>query len=188
MTLKGQNETSHSSNVSKESQNSHCLPVHQRSFSDNIASFVPYSPYALRRKEIKPFSPQITRDNGDINLQRPFFTYRHYLEQKDLALNRNSTNGQNRDDGRSYSPYPSRTEERESSEDRWQTNRSQSPHARDYSPWRRENVDPPGVIQPIIENGRYSPFVQNRLEHIPVPQTHLHSQDIYGSPMINRKR
>ncbi|XP_051166894.1 dual specificity mitogen-activated protein kinase kinase 7-like [Leptopilina boulardi] len=186
VTFKGKNETSNSSSITIESQNINCLPVHQRSFSDNIANYVPYSPYALRRKESKPFSPQMIRDNGDINLQRSFLTYRHFMEQKNLTFNRTSINSQSRDDGRSYSSYQSHTEQRESSGDLWQTARSQSPHVRDYSPWRRENVDPPGVIPPVIENGRHTSYVQSRLE--PVPQTHLHSQDIYGSPMINRKR
>lgn len=189
VSLKGKSETSHSSSVTIDSQEVTCLPVHQRSLSDNIANYVPYSPYALRRKESKPFSPQTIWDNGDINGQRPFSSYRNFLEQKNLTYNRTtSISSQNRDFGRTHSSYSNNAEQQECSGERWQTKRSQSPHVRDYSPWRRENVDPPGVIPPVVENGRHSPYVQSRLEHIPVPQTHLHSQDIFGSPMINRKR
>ncbi|EZA48885.1 Dual specificity mitogen-activated protein kinase kinase [Ooceraea biroi] len=102
--------------------------------------------------------------------------------------------------GRSYSPYrSSRYDERDSNKaDRWQgVTRSLSPLARDYSPWRRENVDPPGVIQPpppikCDNGGRYSPFLQQRLvqsaQPAAAPHTHPQVQDIYGSPMISRKR
>ena len=208
--LRGHSETPpFLTSITKETQNSTYLTYHQRSSSDNSANYVPYSPYALRRKEItRPFSPQMTKDNGDPNLQRPFSPYRHFVEQnRDFLSSRGTTNGQIRQEGRSYSPYRqevnyadtgsrpyspyhSRYDERDSSKDRWQTApRSLSPFARDYSPWRRENVDPPGVVQPVTENGRYSPFVQRRFEHHPtVPQTHPQSQDIYGSPMISRKR
>lgn len=199
-------------NTTKETQNSSFLPFHQRSSSENGANYVSCSPYALRRKEIsRPFSPPMSNDvqQTERNHQRSFSPYRQSIEQiKDYPLNRCS-NGQNNgktegrpfspyrqdinitDSGnRSYSPYHGRFEERDSSKDRWQNiSRSLSPFARDYSPWRRENVDPPGVIQPTCESGRYSPFLQQRLSHIPTtPQTHPQSQDIYGSPMISRKR
>lgn len=86
---------------------------------------------------------------------------------------------------RPYSPYHGRFDyEHDNSNDRWQSvSRSLSPLARDYSPWRRENVDPPGVVQPI-ESGRYSPFVQRFYQSSSTHQT----SDIYGSPMISRKR
>ncbi|EFN82078.1 Dual specificity mitogen-activated protein kinase kinase 7 [Harpegnathos saltator] len=197
------------------------LPFHQRSNSENgAANYVSYSPYALRRKELaRPFSPPTTKDDAVADSEgqppRPFSPYRQ-LEQstRDYSGNRCSTNGQNRQEtarpfspyrqqdtnlmdgnGRSYSPYRSRYDERDTSKDRWQgMSRSLSPFARDYSPWRRENVDPPGVIQPpapSCESGRYSPFLQQRLAQPPppAPQTHpLQTQDIYGSPMISRKR
>lgn len=205
--LRGYNETPpFLTSITKETQNSTCLTYHQRSSSDNSSN---YSPYTLRQKEIsRPFSPQMAKDNGDFNMQRPFSPYRHFVESnKDFVSSRGSTNGQIKQEGRSYfsyrqdinyadtgnkpySPYHSRYDERDSGKDRWQTApRSLSPFARDYSPWRRENVDPPGVVQPVSENGRYSPFVQRRLEpHSAVSQTHQQSQDIYGSPVISRKR
>ncbi|XP_014476701.1 PREDICTED: dual specificity mitogen-activated protein kinase kinase 7-like [Dinoponera quadriceps] len=177
---------------------------HQRSNSENgAASYVSYSPYALRRKD-RPFSPPTSKDaDSEGQPPRPFSPYRQ-LEQ---SGNRCSTNGRQErpfspyrqqdanlvdGNGRSYSPYrSSRYEERDSSKDRWQNvSRSLSPFARDYSPWRRENVDPPGVIPPSCDSGRYSPFLQQRLAQPPpppAPQTHP-PQDIYGSPMISRKR
>jgi len=122
-------------------------------------------------------------------ITRPFSPYR---TQDASNLDNNS---------RSYSPYrSSRYDERDSNNegDRWQSvTRSLSPFARDYSPWRRENVDPPGVIQPpplvkCDNSGRYSPFLQQRFAQSAQPATALHThsqvQDIYGSPMISRKR
>ncbi|XP_012287215.1 dual specificity mitogen-activated protein kinase kinase 7 [Orussus abietinus] len=187
------------SNVTKEPQNSF-FPFHQRSSSENGSSYVPYSPYALRRKDAsRAFSPPTIAhevDDSEPCLQR---SYSPHLEQnKDY-----STNGQDRQEARSfspyrqdgnladvrpYSPYRGRFEERDGSSDRWQNvSRSLSPFARDYSPWRRENVDPPGVVQPVGENARYPSFVQKRLgQSTAAPQTH--PQDVYGSPMISRKR
>lgn len=192
------------------------LPFHQRSNSENGATnYVSYSPYALRRKELaRPFSPPTTKDAvAEGQPPRPFSPYRQ-LEQstRDYSGNSCSTNGQSRQEttrpfspyrqqdtnlmdgnGRSYSPYRSRYDDRDTNKDRWQgMSRSLSPFARDYSPWRRENVDPPGVIQPpppsSCDSGRYSPFLQQRLvQPPPAPQTHP-PQDIYGSPMISRKR
>lgn len=109
------------------------------------------------------------------------------------------TQDTNLDNGRSYSPYR-RYDDRDgnSRTDRWGgVSRSLSPFAsRDYSPWRRENVDPPNVIQPpppptsCDNSGRYSPFLQRFAQSSPqkptAPQTYPH--DIYGSPMISRKR
>lgn len=199
------------SNSTKETQNSSFLPFHQRSSSENGAAYVSCSPYVLRRKEIsRPFSPPMNNEvqQSELNYQRSFSPYRQSIEQnKDFVLNRCS-NGQGKSEGRPFSPYRQDTnitdsgnrpyspyhggryEERDNSKDRWQNiSRSLSPFARDYSPWRRENVDPPGVIQPPCESGRYSPFLQQRLGQIPTaPQTHPQSQDIYGSPMISRKR
>ncbi|XP_012056844.1 PREDICTED: dual specificity mitogen-activated protein kinase kinase 7-like [Atta cephalotes] len=120
---------------------------------------------------------------------RPFSPYR----TQDSSLDSN---------GRPYSPYrSSRYEEQDDGNkaDRWQggVSRSLSPFTRDYSPWRRENVDPPGVIQPppatYDNSGRYSPFLQ-RLAHPPSQQSAAlqtyppQTQNIYGSPMISRKR
>ena len=194
------------SNITKESKNSNLLPFHQRSSSDNIANYLPYSPYALRRKEItRPFSSQITKDNSDPNLLRPFSPYKNSFDYtRDFVSSRNSASGQSKQDGklysrkdlncadtgnRSYSPYHSRFDPWENSKDRWKTApRSISAFTRDYSPWRRENVDPPGVIPPVRGNGRYSSFIQNRLEQLStVPQTYPKTQDVYGSP-ISRKR
>ncbi|XP_015608574.1 dual specificity mitogen-activated protein kinase kinase 7 [Cephus cinctus] len=198
--------------ATKEPQNSSFLPFHQRSSSENGSNYVPYSPYALRRKEIvRPFSPPITKDSGELehlNVQRQFSPYRQHVEQtRDFASNSCTANGQSKPVGRPFSPYRQdsnlvevssrpwspyhgRVEERDSSRDRWQgISRSLSPFARDYSPWRRENVDPPGVVPPPSESGRYSPFVQQRLgQPPPVPQSHPQAQDIYGSPMVSRKR
>lgn len=120
---------------------------------------------------------------------RPFSPYR----TQDVNLDSN---------GRPYSPYrSSRYEECDGGNkaDRWQggVSRSLSPFTRDYSPWRRENVDPPGVIQPppatYDNSGRYSPFLQQRLAQPPSQQsaalqTYPQTQNIYGSPMISRKR
>ncbi|XP_076159963.1 uncharacterized protein LOC143143022 isoform X4 [Ptiloglossa arizonensis] len=166
------------SNVTKDSQNSSFLPFHQRSNSENGANYVSYSPYALRRKEIsRPFSPPSSNDvdTSEMNFQRSYSPYRQHVDQnRDYSSNHCSTNGQ---------------EDRDTSKERWQSvSRSLSPFARDYSPWRRENVDPPNVVQ-ATESGRYSPFLQQRLgQSPPVPQTHPQSHDIYGSPMISRKR
>jgi len=222
----------------KEPSNCGFLPFHQRSNSENGANYVPYSPYALRRKEIaRPFSPPISKDGVDqpeSNLPpRPFSPYRQH-EQSIARHDYNSsnrcstTNGQGREEttttttttttarpfspyriqdasldsnGRPYSPYRnSRYEERDGGNkaDRWQggVSRSLSPFTRDYSPWRRENVDPP-VIQPppatYDNSGRYSPFLQHRLaqpssQQSAALQTYPQSQNIYGSPMISRKR
>lgn len=198
------------SNVTKDSQNSSFLPFHQRSNSENGANYVSYSPYALRRKEIsRPFSPPSSNeaDISETNFQRPYSPYKQHVDQnRDYSSNHCSINGQGRQEGRPfspyrqdsstiegnrlYSPYHGRfTEDRDTSKERWQgVSRSLSPFARDYSPWRRENVDPPNVIQ-STESGRYSPFLQQRLGQTPsVPQTHPQTQDIYGSPMISRKR
>lgn len=90
------------------------------------------------------------------------------------------------DPGRTASTYYSRYEDRDLSWDRWQkAPRSLSPFSRDYSPWRRENVDPPNVAQFNNETARYSPFVQRISSVSAVPQS---QQSIYGSPMVNRKR
>ncbi|KAG7196628.1 hypothetical protein KM043_015977 [Ampulex compressa] len=199
------------SNATKESQNSSFLPFHQRSNSENGANYVPYSPYSVRRKDIsRPFSPPSTNDleQTEVNLQRSLSPYRQHVDQnKEYSMNRCSTNGQGRQEERPFSPYRQdaslididskpyssyhgRLEERDSSKDRWQgISRSLSPFARDYSPWRRENVDPPGVVQPPCESGRYSPFLQRLGQQPPsMPQSHPQTQDIYGSPMISRKR
>ncbi|XP_057326018.1 dual specificity mitogen-activated protein kinase kinase hemipterous-like [Microplitis mediator] len=183
------------------------------SAENGISTYVPYSPYTWRRKEItRPFSPPTNKTNeqdsvttstlttttiGVTTATRSYSPYRQYIEQ-----NRRSTNGSsvckvdiNSLDKSSY--HNNRFEERDSSTDRWQSvSRSLSPFARDYSPWRRENVDPPGVIQPITEPNKYSPFVQQRLGQYSTPtqtppsslQTHPPSYEIYGSPMISRKR
>lgn len=240
------------SGIREPASNSGFLPFHQRSNSENGANpcgYVPYSPYALRRKEIaRPFSPPVSKDavdQSESNLPpRPFSPYRQQsITRHDYnSSNRcSTTNGQDRQEttttttmttmttattttttttttarpfspyrtqdasldsnGRPYSPYrSSRCEERESGNkaDRWQggVSRSLSPFTRDYSPWRRENVDPP-VIQPppatYDNSGRYSPFLQQRFTQPPsqqpaVLQTYPQTQNIYGSPMISRKR
>ncbi|XP_012228603.1 dual specificity mitogen-activated protein kinase kinase hemipterous-like isoform X2 [Linepithema humile] len=220
----------------KESLNSSFLPFHQRSNSENGANYVPYSPYALRRKEIaRPFSPPTSVDAVEQSESkppppRPFSPYRQYeqcITRHDYSPSNRcaTTNGQGRqettatttmttttrpyspyrtqdanlDNGRPYSPYR-RYDDRDGNgkTDRWQggVSRSLSPFARDYSPWRRENVDPPGVIQPpppptsCDNSGRYSPFLQRFAQ--PSPQkpatSQTYSHDIYGSPMISRKR
>lgn len=227
----------------REPPNCGFLPFHQRSNSENNANYFPYSPYALRRREIaRPFSPPISKeaaDQSEPNLPpRSFSPYRQYeqsITRHDYnSSNRCSTsNGQGRQEttmmstttttttttarpfspyraqdasldsnDRPYSPYrSSRYEERNGGNkaDRWQggVSRSLSPFARDYSPWRRENVDPPNVIQPspatYDNSGRYSPFLQQRLVQPPLQQpaalqTYPQTQNIYGSPMISRKR
>lgn len=217
--------SSNANTTAKEPPPNSGLPFHQRSNSENGTNYVSYSPYALRRKElIRPFSPptpkDATTDSEGPNLPpRPFSPYRqHEQTARDYPANRCSTNGQGRQEtarpfspyrqqegnnlvdgnSRSYSPYRGRYDERDANggKDRWQgVSRSLSPFARDYSPWRRENVDPPGVIQPpppsSCDSGRYSPFLQQRLAQPPplAPQTHPpQMQNIYGSPMISRKR
>lgn len=229
----------------REPPNSGFVLFHQRSNSENSANYVPYSPYALRRKEIvRPFSPPMSKDavdQSEPNLPpRAFSPYRQQsITRHDYnSSNRcSTTNGQDRQEtttttmmtttttttitttvvetrpfspyrtqnvsldsnGRPYSPYrSSRYEERDSNKDRWQggVSRSLSPFTRDYSPWRRENVDPP-VIQPppstYDNSGRYSPFLQHRFAQPPSQQpatlqTYPQTQNIYGSPMISRKR
>ncbi|GAB1866433.1 mitogen-activated protein kinase kinase [Camponotus japonicus] len=216
----------------RESPNSGFLPFHQRSNSENGTNYVPYSPYALPRKEIaRPFSPPTSKDAAmdqpESNLPpRPFSPYRQHEQstiiKHDYSSNRcATTNGQNKQEmttrpfspyrtqdtnldnnDRSYSPYRiARYDERDigNKTDRWQggVSRSLSPFARDYSPWRRENVDPPVIQSPPLvtcdSGGRYSPFFQQRLAQLSSQQpttlqTYPQTQDIYGSPMINRKR
>ncbi|XP_011633408.1 dual specificity mitogen-activated protein kinase kinase hemipterous-like isoform X2 [Pogonomyrmex barbatus] len=230
----------------REPPNSGFLPFHQRSNSENGANYVPYSPYAFRRKEIaRPFSPPTSKDAADQPEQnlppRSFSPYRQHeqsIARHDYSSSNHcsTTNGQGRQEattttttmttmmtttttmttttrsfspyrtqdsnldsnGRPYSPYRSSRYEERDKTDRWQgdVSRSLSPFARDYSPWRRENVDPP-VIQPppatYDNSGRYSPFLQQRLTQPPsqqstAPQTYPQMQNIYGSPMISRKR
>lgn len=186
----------------------------------NYVSYSPYAlrRKELTRPFSPPTIKDTTTELEGSNLPpRSFSPYRQYEQPaKDYSANRYSTNGQTRQevarpyspyrqdannlvDGntRSYSPYRSRYDERDANgKERWQSaSRSLSPFARDYSPWRRENVDPPGVIQQpppaSCDNGRYSPFLQQRLTQPPppAPQTHPpQTQDIYGSPMISRKR
>lgn len=174
-----------------------------------------------------PISKDVAMDQPESNLPpRPFSPYRQQEQstiiRHDYSSNRCATNGQNKQEMttmRSFSPYRTqdanldnndrpyspyrigRYDERDSGNkiDRWQggVSRSLSPFARDYSPWRRENVDPP-VIQPpppvtCDSGGRYSPFFQQRFAQLPsqqpaAPQTYPQTQDIYGSPMISRKR
>ncbi|KAG8034477.1 hypothetical protein G9C98_007553 [Cotesia typhae] len=200
--------------VTKEPQNTNSTfsSFYQRltSAENGLSTYVPYSPYAWRRKEItRPFSPPTNKTNeqdpihvsntlstttGVTTATRSYSPYRQYIEQ-----NRRSTNGSSvckidiNSLDKSY--HNSRLDERDGSADRWQTvSRSLSPFTRDYSPWRRENVDPPGVIQPITESAKYSPFVQQRLGQYSTPtqtppislQTHS-PYEIYGSPMISRK-
>ena len=168
----------------------------------------PFSPPAAMKDPIE------TEPSPSLVQSRPFSPWRQHVEQtnRERATRRSSpANGQAyarsfspyrleatnsvEATARPYSPYQMRHEEhqqrqRDSSADRWTSaSRSLSPFARDYSPWRRENVDPPGVVQPVSESGRYSPFVQHRLGQFPpAPQTHPPSQDIYASPMIHRRR
>lgn len=227
----------------REPPNSGFVPFHQRSNSENGPNYVPYSPYALRRKEIvRPFSPPMSKDAVDQSEQslppRPFSPYRQQsITRHDYnSSNRcSTTNGQDRQEtttmttmttmtattttaaetrpfspyrtqnvsldsnGRPYSPYRSSRYEERDKADRWQggVSRSLSPFTRDYSPWRRENVDPPGVIQQppatYDNSGRYSPFLQQRLAQLSSQQsatlqTYPQTQNIYGSPMISRKR
>ena len=180
----------------------------------SAGGYVPYSPYGLRRRDMisRPFSPG-----------RPYSpSYRAYQQHSSGADNSHHdrlqhTNGKAEDNGsgnRSYSPYCQslaeaearpyspycgrRYEERDSSRERWQTApRSISPFARDYSPWRRENVDPPVIQLPSSSSSsssgseRYNAAImQQRLGQIPtVPQTHhAQVQNIYASPMLSRKR
>ncbi|KAF7997253.1 hypothetical protein HCN44_005530 [Aphidius gifuensis] len=183
--------------VNKESQNSSPLFNQRVTNIDNGGgtNAYPYSPYTFKRKEFitRPFSPTTNKDTVSDHETRPTYTsYRQYIDQ-----NRCATNGQtsykndspnNLAHSRPYSPYLGRYDERDKSTDRWQNeSRSLSPFKRDYSPWRRENVDPPGVIQPAIETSKYSPFVQHR-KFSSSTQNHPQSHDIYGSPMISRKR
>ncbi|XP_011506178.1 PREDICTED: dual specificity mitogen-activated protein kinase kinase 7-like [Ceratosolen solmsi marchali] len=160
-----------------------------RSAMENGVGYVPYSPYAFRRRDmiLRPYSPSCRHElnrhqtsNGckpdDCANGRPYSPYR------------GSPNLANPEATRSYSPYCSRRlEERDGSRERWQmTPRSLSPFARDYSPWRRENVDPP-VIQLPSSSERYSSLVQQRLGQISrVP--HAQDQNAYASPMVSRKR
>ncbi|EFN60468.1 hypothetical protein EAG_14821 [Camponotus floridanus] len=171
-----------------------------------------------------PMSKDPALDQPESNLPpRPFSPYRQHEQsiKHDYSSNRcATTNGQNKQEmtTRSFSPYRTqdtnldnndrpyspyriaRYDERDigNKTDRWQggVSRSLSPFARDYSPWRRENVDPPVIQPPPVtcdSGGRYSPFFQQRLAQLSSQQpttlqTYPQTQDIYGSPMINRKR
>lgn len=180
--------------TNKESQNSSPL-FNQRITSIDNGTYVPYSPYAYRRKEFinRPFSPTTNKDNvTDNDTKSSYTSYRQYIEQnrcpKNGQTNYKNETSNNIFESKLYSPHLGRYEERDKSIDKWQTeSRSLSPFKRDYSPWRRENVDPPGVIQPAIETSKYSPFIQHR-KFSSSTQSHPQSHDIYGSPMISRKR
>ncbi|XP_014206927.1 dual specificity mitogen-activated protein kinase kinase 7 isoform X2 [Copidosoma floridanum] len=169
--------------------------------------YIPYSPYALRRRDMiaRPFSPMPGQAccTAATNLQRSYSPYR-YQYQAAVAENHH-LNGA---DSRSYSPYrgtQSLAEAearpyspyygRDSSRERWQSGapRSLSPFARDYSPWRRENVDPPVIQIPGASDRYVSSIVQQRLAQLPtsVPQNNHHHgqlQNVYASPMVSRKR
>ncbi|XP_003424065.1 dual specificity mitogen-activated protein kinase kinase 7 isoform X2 [Nasonia vitripennis] len=107
-----------------------------RSNLENGGGYIPYSPYGFRRRDLisrptgcnslqRSYSPGYRQDNGYKPDERSYSPYR--------------TGGGEAEATRPYSPY----------RERWQSStgpRSLSPFARDYSPWRRENVDPP-VIQ-----------------------------------------
>lgn len=195
------------SGVTKDLQSTNFLPFHQRTNSDNGSNYLPYSPYVLRRKEITggTLSPPqinaatITKDTeSSVNKNtRTYSPFRQEAKDKFGKTNsdNNTTNGQGRpfspfrQQERPYSPFSQRLDERDGSRDRWQgVSRSLSPFARDYSPWRRENVDPPGVVvQPTEDGGKYSPFMQPRFRH-QSPQNHPPTQDIYASPLVSRKR
>ncbi|XP_012250643.1 dual specificity mitogen-activated protein kinase kinase 7-like [Athalia rosae] len=189
------------SGITKELQNSNFLPFQPRTSSENGSNYVPNSPYALRRKETaSPLSISTTKDSGnsmESNIHRPFSPLWQESKSTDKSCDlfntpvpeKSPTNGQTRPfspfrqdtnstetRSRPYSPFSSRL-----------ASRSLSPFARDYSPWRRENVDPPGVVQPSTECGKYSPFMQQRVRHLS-PSTHPPIQDIYGSPLVSRKR
>lgn len=79
------------SGLTKESNN--FSPFHQRSNSENAANYLPYSPYAYRRKEIsRPFSPPVnSTEERDINYQRSYSPYRQHLE---INRDRVTVNGQ----------------------------------------------------------------------------------------------
>ncbi|KAK0089008.1 hypothetical protein PV325_009759 [Microctonus aethiopoides] len=188
------------SNATRESTKKSNTPAQKITNATNgVKTYTPYqsSYYTFRLKQLQSevFPPPISKQSSneqDVNIvTQSLSPYQQYIES-----NRCSTNGQAtyKTDGNLKEPkqhYRSRYSERESSLDRWQeVSRSLSPYTRDYSPWRRENVDPPGVDQLINETGRYSPFVQRRSGQYPppLPQTHPQCHDIYGSPMINRKR
>jgi hypothetical protein len=164
------NNNNNNNSISNAKEQSYTSAT-SRGALENGVGYVPYSPYAFRRRDmiLRPYSP----------------SYRHELNRHQTS---NGCKPEDCTNGRPYSPYCSRRfEERESSRERWQsTPRSLSPFARDYSPWRRENVDPP-VIQMPSTSERYATMVQQRLGQIPrVP--HAQEQNAYASPMVSRKR
>ncbi|XP_066586702.1 dual specificity mitogen-activated protein kinase kinase 7-like isoform X2 [Prorops nasuta] len=199
--LRGQTEVPPflKSNVHKDAEKTTFVPFHQRSNSENNASSISCSPYMLKRRDVyRPFSPPSTsttatrtatttttmkffdKESDGVDFHsRLFSPYKQSTNQAhDYHSNLCAINGQARHERYGY-------QERDDST----APRSLSPFARDYSPWRRENVDPPGVVPANCESGRYSPFVQQRLAHLSsLSKSHAQAQDIYGSPMISRKR
>ncbi|XP_058802701.1 dual specificity mitogen-activated protein kinase kinase 7-like isoform X2 [Phymastichus coffea] len=121
---------------------------------NGCVGYVPYSSYGFRRRDMignsRPFSPSYS------SLQRTYSPYRGAMIDENNGTSSRSEfiHCQNLSDQepRSYSPYYAR----DNSHERRQSSgpRSLSPFARDYSPWRRENVDPP-VIQVQPANERY---------------------------------
>lgn len=173
--------------------------------------------YAVRRRDTfsRPFSP--IPNNTSNSFERSYSPYRqnsniqqHYYHN---YHNHQLTNGSKQvtDDMRSYSPYrgtQSLAEAearpyspycgRDSSRDRWQTTtapRSLSPFARDYSPWRRENVDPPCIQVPDANDLRYtsstaySSILMSQSNRQQQQQQQIEqAQNLYASPMLSRKR
>lgn len=182
-----------------EPSNSLSAATPKTSTENGGVGYVPYSPYALRRRDsiTRPFSP--ASGTQAVSNSRPYspsyrqFQATEYNYEKRLQASNGGLNGY-----RSYSPYRTLAEAearpyspycgRDSSRERWQTlgPRSLSPFARDYSPWRRENVDPPVIQLPVQTNDtKYttSSIAKQRFEHISAA-----TQNVYASPMLSRKR
>lgn len=179
--------------------NSSSATPRSSAMQDNLCGYIPYSPYALRRRDMimRPYSPA----SGQVinNLQRSYSPLCR-LQTEDSCNRPYSPYGGTQSlaeaEARPYSPYCG-SSRRDSSRDRWmqtQGPRCTSPFTRDYSPWRRENVDPP-VIQLPPANEKNNTAVQQRISY---PQTIIHPavshaiqinrNDAYASPIMSRKR
>uniref|UniRef100_A0ABD2XE91 mitogen-activated protein kinase kinase n=1 Tax=Trichogramma kaykai TaxID=54128 RepID=A0ABD2XE91_9HYME len=194
------------------------------------SGYIPYSPYALRRRDMitRPYSPA----SGQVlnNLQRSYSPASCRLQASEDSCDATTTASRpyspysgvtsltDAEAPRPYSPYYSGSItssgcRRDSSRDRWMQHqhtgpRSLSPFARDYSPWRRENVDPP-VIQLPAASERYhvtpvhQPRIPQQTQHHyqqqqqqQQPRIHpavahvmqVNRNDAYASPIMSRKR
>lgn len=154
----------------------------------------PFSPY---RQFTEQGKDAIGRYNGQSKMDRSYSPYKWVSAMKKLSFEFMDVDSQyllffsRQDSGvaevgsKSNSPCYNRLDDQDNIEERWHSTRRSL--SRDYSPWRRENVDPPNVAQlNSSDSGRFSSYVHQRLGQIAsVPQA---NQQDYSSPMASRRR